>query len=426
MQRISLNLPLARKFLGFNIIAIMASMLTALAGFLSLSALVAQQHLHSEAVFQAGTLAANLGPALVDKDISSAQSQILNASNHPRLLSVKVIDSQGHGFVSWSALNQFTGAAGAEPVPVPVNNVLQTAWGIGQLSVITPILLESKVVGTLQLDASVLPLYKELLALLSLGLALIAPVLAIACYQLTKKQIDALAPMHELCSVSEQVFGLHDYSVRITNDDKHEFSLLIQHFNQMLARIDAWDSNEESAIRTQREQEQRIDILDNHDSLTKLPNRHYFHRVLVHNLDEAVETGELAALMFIDLDNFKSINDEFGYEGGNFVLSTIAGRLSNTLRGTDTVCRIGGDEFAAILPQVGSVELAETLAGRLMAAIGLPIALYGKNLTVSASIGIACFPSHAQEQRPLLRNGDIALAAAKAGGKNTYRTYTAA
>ncbi|MES2071042.1 MAG: diguanylate cyclase [Pseudomonadota bacterium] len=422
MQRAALNLPLVRKFLGFNAKIILAGLLAMLAGFLLFSIFVAQQHLRAEAILQADTLAADLAPALVDKDVGSAQKQILNAGNHPGLISVEVYDGQGSHFAHWSALSQFNGTTGPETAG---NSAVQATWGISELNVATPILLEDQIVGRLHLHASILPIYKELLALFLASLALIAIVLPIACYQLTERQLEALAPVHQLCSASEQVVGLNDYSLRIWNDGKHEFTQLVQHFNQMLARIDTWESSEESAIRLQREEEQKIDILDNHDSLTKLPNRHYFHRVLVHNIEEAVETGELVALMFIDLDNFKTINDAYGYEAGDFVLSAIASRLSTTLRGTDTLCRIGGDEFAAILPQVGSVMLAEALADRLLAIIKQPIALYGQKLTISASIGLSCAPLHAQEQRQLLRSGDIALAAAKAGGKDTYRTFSA-
>ncbi|MES2068976.1 MAG: diguanylate cyclase [Pseudomonadota bacterium] len=405
----------------FNAVALLASLLVTLSGLLLLSALLAQHRLQSEAVLQADTLAASLAPTLTAKDASTARALILNAGIRPELQAVAVYDSQGHSFVSWNALGQFNGAA--EPAPSPRNNAVQTAWSFGQLSVAAPILLEDEIIGRLQLHTSVVPLYQELLSLLLAGLVLIALVLAVACYRLTRQQISALAPVYELCDTSEHVVNLNDYSVRIWNDGNHEFANLTQHFNQMLARINTWESSAEASIRERREQEQKVEILDNHDSLTKLPNRHYFHRALVHHVDEALASGELAALMFIDLDDFKSVNDEYGYEAGDFVLATIATRLCATLRGTDTLCRIGGDEFAAILPQTGSLALAETLADRLLAAIRQPIALYGKKLVVSASIGLSCAPLHAQEQRQLLRGGDLALAAAKAAGKDTYRTF---
>ncbi|GGC88119.1 sensor domain-containing diguanylate cyclase [Undibacterium terreum] len=422
MQRATLNLPLVRKFLGFNAKALSASLIAALLGFLLLSMFFAQQHLRSETLWQADTLAANLATPLVDKDINAAQNQILNTGNRPGLTSIKVFDKQGRHFAGWDSLSQFNGTPGAELVPG--NNAVHTSWGLSQLSVAAPILLDEEIVGKLQLQVSTAPVYKELLWLFLLGLLLIAAILAIAAYALTRWQVEALQPVHELCNVSEQVVGLNDYNLRIWNDGRHEFTALIQHVNQMLARINVWESSEETIIRLQREEEQKVDILDNHDSLTRLPNRHYFHRVLVHSIDESIETGELAALMFIDLDDFKLINDGYGYEAGDMVLSTIALRLSTTLRGTDTLCRIGGDEFAAILPQVGSIALAESLANRILAIIRQPITLYGKNVVVNASIGLACSPLHAQEQKQLLRNGDIALAAAKAGGKNSYRTYT--
>ncbi|MFZ6648707.1 diguanylate cyclase domain-containing protein [Undibacterium sp. TJN25] len=421
MQRLVPNLPLARKFSGYNFATILASLLATLACLLTISLFIAERHVRNEVISEAGMLAASLAPSVSIQDAAAARNQILQSSSRPGLQSVNVYDVQGRSFANWSVLSQFNGPAGADMLVM--DKSVHTSWSISQLSVATPIILEDEIVGRLQLHTSIFSIYQELLVLLLSGLVLSAVAALLACYRLTRLQIQALEPVHELVTVSEQVVNLNDYSMRIWNDGEHEFAPLIQHFNQMLARIDNWESSEDIAIRQQREEEQKTDILDNHDSLTRLPNRHYFHRVLVHHVDEAAETGELAALMFIDLDNFKFINDEFGYEAGDFVLTTIAGRLATTLRGTDTLCRIGGDEFAAILPQVGSIQLAESLADRLLAGIRQPILLYGQKLAVSASIGLTCAPLHAQEQRQLLRNGDLALAAAKAAGKDIYRTH---
>ncbi|WP_394780149.1 diguanylate cyclase domain-containing protein [Undibacterium sp.] len=424
MQRLAPNLPLARKFLSYNFTAIAASLLATLACLLAITFFIAERHVRSEAISEAGMLAASLAPAVSILDAPAARNQISQFSSRPGLLSVSVYDAGGRFFVSWSVLSQFNGAADAG-MPA-MDKSVHTRWSISQLSVTAPIQMDDGSIGRLQMHTSIVSVYVELLGLLLSGLLLSAIAALFACYWLTRRQIDALEPLHELVTVSDQVVTLNDYSMRIWNDGEHEFAPLIQHFNQMLARIDTWESSEDVAIRRQREEEQRIDILDNHDSLTRLPNRHYFHRVLVHHIDEAMQTGELAALMFIDIDNFKSINDEFGYEAGDLVLTTIAGRLAATLRGTDTLCRIGGDEFAAILPQVGSVQLAESLAERLLAVIRQPIPLYGQKLAVSASIGLTCAPLHAQEQRQLLRNGDLALATAKAAGKDSYYTHTTA
>jgi diguanylate cyclase (GGDEF)-like protein len=130
--------------------------------------------------------------------------------------------------------------------------------------------------------------------------------------------------------------------------------------------------------------------------------------------------------MFIDLDDFKIVNDTMGHEVGDHLLREVGVRLSGSFRGNDVVCRIGGDEFAVILENVKDIEVAETLAQKLIGTLVQPLHLRGKEVVVGASIGIGACPDNATTTPDLLRIADAAMYQAKAAGKNQYQRYTEA
>lgn len=233
-----------------------------------------------------------------------------------------------------------------------------------------------------------------------------------------------LLPVLDLATIAEQVASLGDYSLRAREQDEYELNDLHHHFNQVMQRMDAWESDRQSEARERKEAERRLDILSNHDSLTKLPNRNYFQTLIKHCVDDALASNQLAGLMFIDIDNFKLMNDQFGYDAGDLILATLANRLCTVLRTTDTLCRVDGDEFAAILPQIDSAKMAQSLAERIIHAINQPMTLRGKKIILTASIGIACCPLHAQEPRGFLHNTDLALKKAKAAGRNNFCVFS--
>lgn len=268
-------------------------------------------------------------------------------------------------------------------------------------------------------------LYPPLLWVLLIGLLLSALLSALCAYSLSKRQMRRMHPVLDLGTVTEQVATLGDYSLRAPAHEGHELGYLNRYFNQMMRRIESWETDRQSEARERAEAERRLDILANHDSVTKLPNRRYFHGLLSNCVEHAVDHQQLAALMFIDLDQFKSINHQFGYDGGDLILATVANRLCAALRSTDTLCRVDGDEFAAILPQIDKPETAQNLAERLIHAVNQPMSLRGRKIVLSVSIGIACCPLHASGERQLLQHTDLALKKAKAAGKNNFCLYNA-
>ncbi|HEY8607765.1 MAG TPA: EAL domain-containing protein [Noviherbaspirillum sp.] len=177
-------------------------------------------------------------------------------------------------------------------------------------------------------------------------------------------------------------------------------------------------------ITEKRLAQQRIEHLATHDILTGLPNRLMFTQLLDMAARMSRRSGRKFALLFIDLDRFKLVNDTLGHEAGDALLKEIAHRFTETLRSSDIVARLGGDEFVVLVQELEGEAQATTVAEKLLAAAALPVVVAGQECRVSASIGIAVFPDDADDAGALLRNADSAMYLAKEEGKNVYRFYS--
>ncbi|GAB4061349.1 putative bifunctional diguanylate cyclase/phosphodiesterase [Uliginosibacterium sediminicola] len=169
---------------------------------------------------------------------------------------------------------------------------------------------------------------------------------------------------------------------------------------------------------------QRIEFLAHHDTLTNLPNRVLTLDRFQHASATARRDGTGVALLYIDLDNFKYVNDSFGHKAGDQLLKIAAERLKQQVRETDTVSRQGGDEFLVILPNVADEAVVLRIAAGILEALARSFEIEGHALGISASIGITLFPQHGKDFDTLLKNADAAMYAAKAAGKNTCRQFT--
>jgi diguanylate cyclase (GGDEF)-like protein/PAS domain S-box-containing protein len=160
-----------------------------------------------------------------------------------------------------------------------------------------------------------------------------------------------------------------------------------------------------------------------HDSLTDLPNRVLFKDRLTLALAHARRNKRLLAVMFLDLDRFKNINDTLGHERGDQFLKNIAERLKNLFREGDTIARLGGDEFALILPEINQMHDAVKIAQRIMETIKQPWSLANHEFHTTISIGIAVYPNDGEDVETLLKNSDIAMYRAKERGRDNYQFY---
>jgi len=170
--------------------------------------------------------------------------------------------------------------------------------------------------------------------------------------------------------------------------------------------------------------EEKIQYMATHDALTGLPNRLMFSQLLNHAIQAARRYQRQFAVLFIDLDRFKIINDTLGHEAGDQLLQEIAARLKQTLRTVDVVARLGGDEFVILIEELSDLSQVETVAGKILSAIIKPVNLMNEECRVTASIGISVFPKDAEDEQSLMKNADMAMYLAKEKGKNNYQFYS--
>lgn len=169
--------------------------------------------------------------------------------------------------------------------------------------------------------------------------------------------------------------------------------------------------------------EEKLNYLAHHDPLTDLPNRLLFEDRFDQAIEHARRHRGQCLLIFLDLDDFKIVNDTMGHSAGDELLREVARRLRSALRGADTVARLGGDEFVILTIDTG-VEFAVDLAGKVLDALRAPIQLSADRVIVSGSVGIAVYPDHGEDRLQLMRAADIAMYSAKATGRNRYQFYS--
>ena len=199
-----------------------------------------------------------------------------------------------------------------------------------------------------------------------------------------------------------------------------EFSELLQRLADNVSfAIESFDRADEKA-----RADERIEYLASHDSLTKLPNREMFNELLHYAIETSRRHQRRFALLFIDLDRFKVINDSLGHDAGDVLLVEIANRLRRTLRSNDVVARLGGDEFVVVLEETAERSDVERIAEHLLSVLGQPMQLGGHECHTTASIGIALYPADGADVQTLTRNADMAMYLAKEDGKNAFRFFT--
>jgi diguanylate cyclase (GGDEF)-like protein len=175
-------------------------------------------------------------------------------------------------------------------------------------------------------------------------------------------------------------------------------------------------------IAERRRAEEKLRVVSTHDPLTALPNRTLLHERLSHALARAQRHGRQLAVLFVDLDRFKNVNDTLGHDAGDKLLQVTAQRLYDCLRETDTMARQGGDEFVVLMDELTDREPITRVSQRILDAVSQPFEIDGQEIHITASIGISVYP---EDGRTLLRNADIAMYRAKEKGKNNYQFYSA-
>lgn len=247
-----------------------------------------------------------------------------------------------------------------------------------------------------------------------------------------------LAPVQNLTEAAEAV-GRGDLRVRVPETRSNEFAALTDTFNQMTARLAASQASVEDYQHTLEEKvEQRTRELQTatahayklaqQDILTGLPNRVLLNQRLQQILALAKRENQQVAVLFLDFDHFKRINDTLGHDAGDQLLQQVAQRLSATIRESDLVARLGGDEFVLVLTGLNMAQSAHELlqlVERVRGAFDSAFSVNGQDLSLTVSIGVSMFPDDAVDAPNLIKQADTAMYAAKEQGRNAYRFFTA-
>jgi diguanylate cyclase (GGDEF)-like protein len=222
-----------------------------------------------------------------------------------------------------------------------------------------------------------------------------------------------------------------DLSTRLLPRGESEFGTLAVALNRMtevLEERDAELNKSNTLLQLEVSQHQlaaeRAEYLAYYDSLTSLPNRSMFSKLLNQAISLARRDGKQLAVLFVDLDRFKNINDTLGHDAGDLLLQEVGKRLQACLRDSDTVARLGGDEFVILLPAIVDAADVEVVAHKILAAISKSFIAFGQEFRVTASLGVSTYPRDGEDEQSLMKNADIAMYQAKEDGKNHFQFYS--
>lgn len=350
----------------------------------------------------ARSMAYTIEAAVVFGDVLAAEDTLRQIGLTEDVTQATVFDNHGQRFAHWREPSLSLLEKGARFVPdwVLVPPVRQ------------PLKYQGRTIGEIHVQG----LNQTLLQFLVAGILGVIGCLALTVAMagiLSRRMVGQIVqPLDQLAEVAHAVRTDHAFDRRVPDSQIQELHALGNDFNALLDELEAWNTRNENEKASLAHQAF-------HDSLTGLQNRAMFVERLETAMRQARDTGRKVAVLFIDGDAFKSINDERGHAAGDAVLIAIAGRIRARVRKDDVVVRLGGDEFAIMLaPMVGSararaLELADTILVGMQAPICLPD---GGEITTSLSIGIAVYPGHGETSQELLRAADEAMYRAKRHG----------
>jgi diguanylate cyclase len=391
------------------------------------SALISEQRKNLASL--ADILGKNVSAALTFNDPQSALDTMNSLSVKSDILAAYVLKADTTVFSRYLAPGVKKDTLpfeqlGPDATPVTCNNLLRQIKSdnnrlvqlFDKVNLVSPVLLDNQTIGTVVLFADMRELRTRLVGTL-LATLLILGLAAVAAYLLSMRLQGIISdPILELADTMRQVSETKDFALRVNKPGNDEIGRLYDGFNEMLQEIE-----ERNLVLRQRQE--HLQELAHFDTLTRLPNRVLFHDRLQQSMNLSLRTNQIIAVMFLDLDRFKDINDTLGHRIGDLLLQQVADRMGLVLRDCDTVARLGGDEFTIFTQDIKTDRNACRVAQKLLDLFEIPYNLEGQQVYVTCSIGLTLFPADGNSMDELLMNADIAMYHAKADGKNTYRLY---
>lgn len=410
---------LVKKITRQNLTVLLVSMLLSFVLIATVLWLTARERQGSAAELAAVQLARNVSAMLVFNDPVEANRELALLANQRELTAIALYNTQAQLFAS---LTELPAPAWQQHNLAPLTE--RSYRGL-EIEIKTPVLVKGKIEGVLYVRESLHQLMNWFIQGIVIMSALMALIYLLAARLLVKLQKKALLPLVELSALAERVAKERNFALRAPVVDNDEIGSLTQGFNELLKRAEIWQSELSDQLEQQAQRGDQLEHLALYDSLTGLPNRHYFGQLLHQMVTDSLKSGQKSALLFIDLDNFKYVNDNFGHDAGDEVLVQVSQRIQAAIRADDYLCRLGGDEFALLLPRQVTVEQTSQLCQRLLAQISQPLWVRNQQMPVGLSIGVALCPQHSDEVSTLLQLADEAMYRAKRAGKNGYQIYQA-
>jgi diguanylate cyclase (GGDEF)-like protein len=382
---------------------------TLMMAFLVLDSISSRALLQSRLSTLADVVGQNSTAALNFNDPAAAVGVLEALRAEPPIVSACLYDLSGQLFA------QYERQANREPCPARLAQV--PALDDQPSGTIRPVLRHGEMVGTLLLKSDLRELkqrWERMLAVAG-GLLMLALVVGGISASLLQRRISR--PVSELARAMHNVTVEQNFDARVEVVGSDDIARLGTSFNTMLAELERRDTGKRHA-------EAKLQFQALNDALTGLPNRRLFADRLSQTLALAGREGRTVALLYIDLDGFKLVNDSLGHAIGDLLLVEVAERLRTRVRQSDTLARLGGDEFTVILTGIHAKEEALLVARSLLDGLASPFSLENHQLTVGASIGISIFPENAQNAADLMQQADSAMYAAKRDGKNRAMYFT--
>jgi len=293
-----------------------------------------------------------------------------------------------------------------------------------QINFIQNINFDNEKIGHLFVSADISHLKEYIISYLIYIIFMALIGLGLASLLLLKLKNSITRPIFNLSKVMNTVIEKNDYSLRVNNSSTDEIGTLSLYFNNMLAHIQLNDKKLAHELSERYKAEEHLDKLAYYDLTTNLPNRHFFQKHLKNAVDIANSTSQKMVLLFLDLDNFKTVNDTLGHKVGDILLEQASSRLSNILRQNDHICRIGGDEFAIVIQGFDNLNNVSLIAQKCIDALSSPFVFEENKFFIGVSIGISICPDDATTANDLLVNADMAMYEAKLLGKNNFQFYS--
>ncbi len=411
--------PLASQITRANLLIISASLLAVLILTNVMIWYLTLERVMASADLAAQQLARQIEVMLVFEDEPNAQRELRNFAEFRPVEQLYLLKANKELFTLWP-----TASKDDPQQQIAHKNYFQKLKRQGSaLWISQPVTNQQEVIGYLLIKENLSQELNWLLQLSFLQTSIILLVILAAGFWFKKTHYNAFKPLSALSQLAEQVSTHRDFSLRANIQQHDDIGKLATHFNELLKRLQLWQHEQEQQLAYQESIGQQLNTLAHSDSLTKLRNRLGFNQDLKESITIASQSQQCVALLFIDLDQFKYVNDNFGHQAGDHVLQIFAERLLLAIRADDKAYRLAGDEFAVLLLATTDIETTAQIAQRIITRWQEPVIYNDQLMPVGCSIGIALYPEHADSAITLLEKADMAMYQAKRSGRGHYVVY---